>query len=337
MAKYTVIIPNWNGLEYIGACLSSLRDQTYDHHVIVVENGSTDGSNEFIRTNFPEVELLEFSNNAGFAGGVNRGIRPALESGANGIVLLNNDAIAEPRWLERLVTTLEANPTTGIVTSKIMRLGTDQLDSTGEFYSIWGFSYPRGRDEVDKKQYDKEQVVFGCSGGASIYRATMLEEIGLFDETFFAYYEDVDLSFRARLAGWEARFEPSAIVSHHIGGTSSKHGTFGRYYTIRNFIFTYTKNMPGKLYGKYLWRIFFSYAMMAGSDIRRGQFGTFLRATISGVYHLPEMLQKRRKIQANRKVSLDVIEGLLYRQMPPTQRVYLAVLRRLRIPNTTKQ
>ena len=139
-----VIIPNWNGIDMIEECLEALRRQTLAHTVIVVDNGSVDGSNDVVREKYPEVQLLEFPNNAGFAGGVNRGIAPALVQGAAYVVLLNNDAVADEHWLEELVAVAEADETVGIVAAKIVTQDGKKIDSTGDFYSVWGFPYPRG-------------------------------------------------------------------------------------------------------------------------------------------------------------------------------------------------
>jgi GT2 family glycosyltransferase len=318
-----VIIPNWNGLDFIEDCLRSLERQTLRHHVIVVDNGSTDGSLELIQQKFPKVEVLAFPNNAGFAGGVNRGIKPALKAKFEYIVLLNNDAAATPNWLEELVSTAKAHPEAGIVTSKIRHFGDNKLDSTGDFYSTWGFAFPRGRDEHDTGQYDDEvqQVVFGASGGASLYRADMLRRVGLFDERFFAYFEDVDISFRAQLAGWQVRYAPKAVVNHHIGGTSGKISQFARYHSVKNFVYLYTKNMPGRLYWKYLPLAATSFGMMLVSDLKRGQLVTFIKASLVALAHLPAILLSRWHIQRGRQVSLTYIDDILYHGLPPLQKL----------------
>ncbi|HEX3082677.1 MAG TPA: glycosyltransferase family 2 protein [Candidatus Saccharimonadia bacterium] len=346
--KTFVVIPNWNGIDMIEECLRSLEKQTQVHTVIVVDNGSVDGSNVVVRDKFPKVQLLEFPNNAGFAGGVNRGIRPALEQGADYIALFNNDAVADPHWLERLVAALEADPKAGAVAAKIMTQDGKRLDSTGDFYSIWGMPFPRGRGEEDEGQYDGEanHHVFAVSGGASLYRAKMLKQIGLFDEDFFAYFEDLDISFRGQLAGWTMIYEPHAEVLHAIGGTSSRidhykkgqkaaaanhdgvqrPSAFARFHTVKNFAYVYTKDMPGWLYWKYLPRLIVSWGMMLASDLRRGLWRTNAKANFTALAHLPKMLAARRRIQSGRKVSLGYIDGLLYHDFPPLQRARLSKL-----------
>src|SRR5207253_2984925 len=144
------------------------------------------------------------------------------------IALFNNDAVADKNWLQSLVNTMSANSEVGIATSKLLLEDKKHIDSTGDFYSIWGMPLPRGRNQLDNGQFDKPEEVFGATGGASLYRAKMLNEIGLFDEKFFAYYEDVDISFRARLAGWKVYYQPKAIAYHGLSKTSSRHPNLSR-------------------------------------------------------------------------------------------------------------
>jgi GT2 family glycosyltransferase len=355
--KIAVIIPNWNGIDLIAECLEALRRQTLAHTVIVVDNGSVDGSPEVIRKRFPEVELLEFPNNAGFAGGVNRGIRPALERGADYVALLNNDAVADPAWLERLVEAAEVDARVGAVAAKILTQDGKRLDSTGDFYSVWGFPFPRGRGEVDEGQYDgaEQRDIFAVSGGASLYRAKMLREIGLFDERFFAYFEDIDIGFRGQLAGWHMRYEPAAMVRHYVGGTSSRidnyakdeaarkpkpqaegrdrPSAFARYHSVKNFVYAYTKNMPGWLYWKYLPRFWASCGMMLVSDVKRGLLGSNVRATLTVLVNLPGILLDRWRIQRGRTVGVRYVDSILYQALPPLQRLRferLGLMRRSR-------
>lgn len=207
-----VVVPNLNAGEGLNKCLSSLGTQTLKPKIIVVDNASTDKSLELIRTAHPNVEVIQNGRNRGFAGGVNPGIKKALARGARYVATFNDDAEASSDWLENLVKYLESNSDVGIVASKILDRHGKSIDSTGEFYTSWGLAYPRGRRETDTTAYDHQTYIFAASGGASLYRASMLKAVGLFDEDFFAYYEDVDLSFRARLQGWQVCYEPKAVV-----------------------------------------------------------------------------------------------------------------------------
>lgn len=312
-----VVIPNWNGADFIGDCLKSLTKQSLKPRIVVVENGSTDNSIEVIKQVCPEAEVLKFPDNAGFAGGVNRGIRPLLEDGVEYIILFNNDAIADKDWVKNLVNAAEAHTDVGIVTGKFMRTDKQHIDSTGDQYSTHAMPFPRGRNQVDTGQYDKAEYVFGATGGASLYRAKMLQAIGLFDEDFFAYFEDVDISFRAQLAGWKVWYQPTAVAYHHVSATSSKLGSFSRYHSVKNFIYLYNKNMPGAYYWRYkLWFLNRLARMMVGA-LRDHQLGTYFKAVGVAALHIPSTLSKRHHIQKTRQVSPDYINSIMYHSTPP--------------------
>jgi GT2 family glycosyltransferase len=317
MYKVAVVIPNWNGRQEIGACLDAIAAQTLKHHVIVVENGSTDGSLDFIRNNYQDAELVINDTNLGFAGGVNSGIAVAIEQGFSAIALLNNDAVVDPDWLKRLVETLEANDELGIVTSKILNADGTKLDSTGDYYTVWGLPYPRGRGESDINKYDYQTEIFAASGGASLYRTTMLQEIGLFDEDFFAYYEDVDISFRAQLVGWKVAFAPKALVYHQIGGTSGKIKGFTTYQTMKNQPLLLLKNVPRKYMYRIGWRFTVAHILFYLRAISRGQFWIATKGDIKGTDLLFSGFAKRKAIQQNKKVSDKYIWSMLVHDLPP--------------------
>jgi GT2 family glycosyltransferase len=322
VADVAVVVPNWNGAGFLGDCLHSLIGQTERAQIIVVDGGSTDGSRQLISERFDEVVLVALDGNPGFAGAVNNGIERALAGGAEFVALLNNDAVAEPDWLERLVATARSHPQVGTVTSKLLLGDGVHIDSTGDFYSSWGWAYPRGRDEVDHQQYDDPELreVFCGSGGASLYRRSMLEEVGLFDEDYFAYLEDQDLGFRAQLMGWRARYEPQAVAYHRLMGTSSTMVHFGRYHAIRNCIYLYVKNVPHPLCWKYLLKFLTGLALMAANDLRRRRFKAIAGAYVDALRHMPAMLAKRRRVQAARRVPVSYIDSVLVHPLPPTQR-----------------
>ena len=258
--KSAVVIPNWNGADFITDCLKSLEAQSLKTDIVVVDNGSVDKSVDIIQSMFPKVTLLQFGDNAGFAGGVNRGIGHLLEIGGyDYIALFNNDAVADKDWLKNLVSAAQSKPEAGIVTGKLMRIDKKHIDSTGEAYSKFAMPFPRGRNQLDNGQYNKPEYVFAGSGGASLYRVKTLEEIGLFDEDFFAYFEDVDICFRAQLAGWKVWYTPAAVAFHLVGATSSKQGNFARYHSIKNTILLYNKNVPGWLFWRYKVYFFISW------------------------------------------------------------------------------
>lgn len=316
--KVAVVIPNWNGEEMISKTIDSLLVQSYKHQIIVVDNGSIDDSVAVIEENFPEVIILKNSRNLGYAGGVNTGIRFALNEGFEAVALFNNDAVADKQWLNNLVGSLNANPTVGIVASKLLDLERQYIDSTGESYTTWGIPYPRGRNEEAGKQYDNSLWVFGASGGASLYRAKMLKQIGLFDEDFFAYYEDVDLSFRAQLSGWKVRYEPKAEAYHATSSTGSRIKGFFTYQTIKNYPFVFWKNVPLRLFPIILPRFTLAYGIfvLKGLLSLRRTWPTIKGLFVTTVL-LPKKLLQRWHIQRSRQVSIDYIRSILTWDLPP--------------------
>lgn len=312
-----VVIPNWNGADSIEHCLTSLQNQSQTVSTIVVDNGSSDESVALIQDKFPDVVLLQQTKNLGFAGGVNVGLRYAIDHGAKFIALFNNDAVADKKWLEKLVSTMQSDDSLGIVTGKLLDAQGKKYDSTGDCYTVWGLPFPRGRSEPVSDKYDKETDIFAASGGASLYRLDMLKQIGLFDEAFFAYYEDIDISFRAQLYGWKVMYEPSAVAYHQIGATSSKIKGFTTYQTMKNLPILVRKNLPLKLAPRVMPRFFLAYVSFFASATVRGQFWPAFKGAVMSTYYIPHTLSARWKIQKNRQVSLDYINKMLVHDLPP--------------------
>ncbi len=221
MNKVSVIIPNWNGKHFLKTCLDSLLDQTLrDFEIIVVDNGSTDGSVEFVEKNYTEVKTVSLDKNYGFAKANNLAMQKVLAGGTKYIALLNNDTRVEKYWLSELVKTMSSDKIIGICAPKILRMDDPQiLDSTGHTF-IHGMIRDRGLGESDKGQYDKKLNIVGACAGACLYRREMLEAIGLFDESFGTCYEDCELSWRAFKSGWKAQYVATAVVFHRCGGTT---------------------------------------------------------------------------------------------------------------------
>lgn len=324
--KACVIVPNWNGSDSLAACLDSLLKQTMPAHIIVVDNGSTDGSIELIEHKYPKVELIRHSKNKGYAGGVNPGFARAIEGKIPYAAPFNNDAAADPRWLETLVGYLDEHPKTGIATPKLLNGSGSRIDSTGDFYTVWGLSYPRGRGEHTLDKYDTQTDVFAASGGASLYRTAMLKQVGLLDEDFFAYYEDVDLSFRAQLAGWKVAYVPKAVVLHQISATSNKLKGFTTYQAMKNLPILLVKNVPRAYLWRVSWRYFIAQALFFGRAVSRGQGWPALKGKLMSAWLLPKTLLKRRRIQKSRTVSDEYIWRQIVHDLPPSAHS----LRRLR-------
>jgi len=326
MAEPWVVVPNWNGESGLRRCLDSLRGQSAKAHVVVVDNGSVDGSVALVEGEFPEVELVRLPENTGFAGGVNVGFRLAIEAGAEYVAAFNNDATAERDWLRELVAHLDRHPEVGIAACKLLTADGERLDSTGDFYTDWGLPFPRGRDETDLDAYDESTEIFAGSGGASLYRVSMLEQVGPFDEKFFAYYEDVDLGFRAQMAGWKVAYVPPARAHHDIGATSGRLHGFATCQTFRNLPMLLLKNVPRRHLWRVGWRCLLVQTMFFGRAAQRGEGWPALKGTASFIRLLPRVLGDRRRIQARRVLSDEQVWDLLVHDLPPASRA----LRRLR-------
>jgi GT2 family glycosyltransferase len=312
-----VIIPNLNGRDTIGQTIDSLEDQIEYQDIVVVENNSSDGSLGYLKQNYPDVTIIEHQKNLGFAGGVNSGIRHAIESDADYVALLNNDAVADKDWLKNLLEVMEADTSVGIVACKLLTADGGHIDSTGEGYSVWGLPFPRGRCEAVSDKYDDQLDIFAASGGASLYRTEMLKQIGLFDEDFFAYYEDVDISFRAQLAGWKVRYAPKAIAYHQIGATSGKIKGFTTYQTLKNLPLIVRRDVPLRLLPKVFPRFWLAYNLFFWSAVMRGQGWPALKGLSYAIIYLPKNFWQRHKVQSTRKVSVNYIWNIMTHDLPP--------------------
>ncbi|MCI8660881.1 MAG: glycosyltransferase family 2 protein [Lachnospiraceae bacterium] len=241
MKKVTVIIPNYNGLSFLPDCVDALAVQTrQDFEILVVDNGSKDGSVEWLKEQ--QVPAIFLSENTGFSGAVNVGIRA---SGTPYVILLNNDTKAAPDYVERLLNAIEASPKIFSVSPKMIQMyHQDLIDDAGDMYSIIGWAYQRGVGQ-ETWRYNRPCHVFSACAGAAIYRRQVFEKIGYFDEMHFAYLEDLDVGYRAKIAGYYNRYCPDAVVYHVGSGTSgSKYNGFKVRLAARNNVYLNYKNMP---------------------------------------------------------------------------------------------
>lgn len=302
MSEITVIVINWNGKHFLETCLSALQGQTFrDFETILVDNGSEDGSVEFVLENFPEIRLIALERNIGFAAGNLAGYQ---QSRGDWVVLLNNDTEADANWLFAVHEAAAAFPEAGMLASKMLYFDErNKIDNCGFDLTTAGATLDLGRDEKDSEQWKKTFPVFGACGGAVAYRRRMLEDIGFLDPTFFMTYEDADLSFRAQMRGYECMFVPGAVVYHRYRATMRTEPARQVYYSQRNIEFLYLKNMPAGLMLRYLpQRIL--YEVGAGFYfIRMGAGMPFLKAKWDALRQLPRILKKRKQIQMRRTVS----------------------------------
>lgn len=311
MPVASIIIPHWNGKEHLDTCLGALRRQHFhDFEAILVDNGSTDGSQAYVRAHFPEVRLLELGENRGFTGACNAGY--AATRGEI-IVLLNNDTEVTPGWLAAIVDTFARYPEAGSVASKMMLFDRrDHFHAAGDYYRVDGLPGNRGVWQKDVGQYDEAEAVFGACGGAAAYRREMIEEIGFLDDDFYFSCEDVDIAWRAHLAGWQVRYVPDAVVYHKLKATGGS--VTGSYYDGRNFLYLIWKNYPAGLLRRHWPQVVRAQLAITWDALRawRGAAARArLRGQLAGLLGIFKMWPKRRHIQAHRRLSDDSLMALL--------------------------
>lgn len=311
-----VALANWNGMRYLARCLDAVLAQTVlPAAVVVVDNGSTDGSRELVRQAYPGVILLENDRNLGFAAGYNQAIAAGRESA---VLLLNTDVFLAPDFIERTLRTLEQNADTGSVTGRIYQEGTGQWLNGGFFLR------PQVRI-AHSPNLTVEEEVFGCTGAVMLCRRAMLDAVrlndGYFDETYFSYGEDIDLAWRAQLAGWRARYQPEARA-WHVGSGSleerlrfiDKPPAFQRH-LLKNRYLTLVKDLsPGlalRLLPGFLLAEPFVWAYLLVRRPRR--FPYLLLALWDAARLLPDALAKRRRIQARTRVQVARMRPLVRR------------------------
>lgn len=313
MDKVSVIVVNWNGKRLLSECLDGLRRQIYRRFsVILVDNGSSDGSVDFIHRYYPEVRTIALSKNVGFSAANNYALKSIQ---GEYVALLNNDAVPDRLWIKHLVKALESHPEAGFAASKMLFCDNpDVIDRAGDAYTRAATGLLRGRGERERN-FGKTEWIFGACAGAALYRTQMLNDIGLFDEDFFLLYEDVDLSFRAQLKGYKCVYVPEAIVYHKASGSIVYDSPTSVYYSHRNLEWVYIKNMPSKLIFKTIWlHIIYDIAAFAFFLVN-GRVKEFLKAKRDAVKGVNRMLEKRRLIQKMRSVDDTYIWGLLEKEL----------------------
>jgi hypothetical protein len=301
--RVAVVVVNRDGMRYLRDCLDSLQAQSYaDFETILVDNGSTDGSAGWVARHFPHVRLICNETNLGFAAANNQAIRAST---APYVVTLNNDTRVDPGWLAALVQAAENDPTVGMCASKMLFADRpDVINSTGIGLDSAGIAWDRRGGERDDDSETEPVDVFGPCAGAALYRRVMLDQIGLFDEGFFAYLEDVDLAWRARLAGWRCLYVPAARVYHVHSATAVEGSPFKNRLLGRNKVWLIAKDypMPRLLYYLPLIALYDVAAVLFALVSRRES--SSLRGRLEGLSGLSRMRRKRREAQAlQRSVS----------------------------------
>jgi GT2 family glycosyltransferase len=325
----SVIVVNWNRRDLLRACLSSLaRQRAVRQETIVVDNGSSDGSADMAEFEFG-ARVIRNRENRGFCAANNQGIAAAQ---GELIALLNNDAEADPDWLDRLSRAFERAPDIGMAASKVVDWQTpSQIDKAGHLIYPDGQNRGRGSGARDVGQFDREEEALWPDGCAAMYRKRMLDEIGGFDEDFFAYGDDAELGLRARIAGWRCLYVPGAVVRHHRGATLGK-GSARRLALIeRNRVLLAAKLFPWSL----LWLNPFYFALRLAAGVFAASRGAGDTAAFPGLRGkltlacgllwgdfealglLPRILRKRRTLDPIRRLSPRQVRELIFRYRAP--------------------
>lgn len=311
VATVAVIVVNLNAGAHLARTLESLEAQTLrPRRVILVDNGSTDGSLDGIAERFPFVELVQPGRNLGFAAANNLAVRMAGD--CEWVALLNPDAFPRADWLERLLAAAEREPGYAMLTSMLVLAGDpDRLDGTGDVYHTSGLAFRRDHGRVAANVQRPTGEVFAASGAAGLYRRDVFLEAGGFDERYFCYLEDVDLAFRLRLAGHRCLYVADAVVEHVGSATTGRVSAFTIFHSHRNLVWTYVKNMPGPLFWLYLpAHLIVNVSALVGFSLH-GQARAVFRAKRAALAGLPEMLADRRRLQRGRRVGALELRKLM--------------------------
>ncbi|HEX5943574.1 MAG TPA: glycosyltransferase family 2 protein [Anaerolineales bacterium] len=312
----SIVIVYWNSAQYLPRCLDCLTRQTFrDFEVILIDNGSLDKVSDGLEQKYASLHLRveRLASNLGFAKANNMGARLAR---GTWLALLNTDAFPTPDWLETLYQTAKRSPEFSFFSSRQIQFDQpDILDGSGDEYHISGLAWRRFYNYPARDYGLNEEEVFSACAAAAIYNRDDFLKVGGFDEDFFSYFEDVDLSFRLRLAGGRCLYVPQAVV-HHIGSASSgKTSDFVIYYGHRNMVWTFFKNMPGTLFWLCLPLHIIMNFLFIVSFLLKKRGTSILRAKMDAFYCLPAIIRKRRQIQSSRKIAIREIWQVMNRDL----------------------
>jgi GT2 family glycosyltransferase len=310
-----VVIVNWNGGDLLRQCLESLqRQRRLPDRVIVVDNSSSDDSLERAAQALERAELIRLPSNVGFAAANNVASRAA--SGYDLLALLNPDAVAEPGWLEALVSAAENNSDVASFASRILLASNPEyLDGAGDSYHVSGRAWRNGHGAKMSDWPAIDCEVFAPCAAAALYRRAAFQEAGGFDERYFCYFEDVDLGFRLRLLGYRSLYVHGAVVRHVSSGVSGYRSDFAVYHGERNAVWTFLKNMPGPL----LWLYLPQHVALTLASILfypfRGQGRVVFKAKLDALRGVPATLRQRGQIQRCRRTEIPTLRQALLRKV----------------------
>ena len=306
--KLSVIIPNFNGKKFLKMCLNSIKQQDYPfYEIIIVDNASSDGSIKYVNDYYPELIIIQNEKNLGFAAAVNQGIKI---SSSEYVFLLNNDVELEPDCISNLINCIEKDKNIFAASSKMVQYtDRNKMDDAGDEYTIFGWTRKVG-DGKSPDLYTTEREIFSACAGAAIYRKSILDEIGCFDENFFAYMEDVDISYRARIRGYKCVYCPEAVVYHLGSGTSgSKYNEFKIKLAARNNVYVPYKNMPWPQLALNVIFLLAGYFIKYLFFFRKGQGNIYLKGLKEGFTSLRKL--EKTKYENKNFINYLKIEWLL--------------------------
>lgn len=311
--KAAVVIPNWNGRSLLEDCLSSLYRQSFKNfEIILVDNGSTDNSLEYVKNNFPsDVRIIKLKKNFGFAKAINEGVKA---SNAEYVVFLNNDTSVDKDWLKNLIQCADFHPEVISVNSKLLNFQNKKIiDGVGILINEVGQARSIGWNEKNYGQYEKEQYIFGATGGASLFRRFDFIKVGMFDENYFMYFEEVDFAFRAQFLGYKSIFCPKALVYHKHKATAKKMPQHIEYWQFKNMTQTIIKDFPTAIIlKKWRWlKIILVHLNTIFYQLKNGFWWPSFMADLWILFHLVQLLSERKKIQSHRIVTDGYIESFL--------------------------
>jgi GT2 family glycosyltransferase len=309
--RVTAVVLTYNRRDLLDVILPTLERQTIeDLRVIVVDDGSHDGSAEYVRERWPAMEVLALEQNVGVTAAMNRGLEAAVS--CEYVALLNNDLELSPDFLALLVNTLDGHPEAASATGKLLSFhDRGRLDGAGDKF-MWSVAATRrGYGERDVGQYDRPEAVFSPCAGAALYRRAAFDVVGTFDEDFFAYLEDVDWGLRAQLTGFSARYEPRAVAFHMGGATTQAQSR--RFFRLqrRNQIWLVAKNYPAPALVRHAGKLVLHQGSWIVSAAREGALREQLAALAAALRGLPGVMRKRRAVQATRRVSFAQLDAVV--------------------------
>ncbi|GAB4558084.1 MAG: glycosyltransferase family 2 protein [Geothermobacteraceae bacterium] len=311
------IVVNYNGKKYLKDCILSIERQTYkDFEIVIVDNGSKDGSSEYVRTNFPHVKLVELDNNRGFAGGNNKGL---LHCSGKYVALVNNDVVLDDHWLMNALEAISTTDSVGMVSTKIFVKGTDILDSVGDRFTS-AFTGTKVGEGCRGSMFEGGVEVDGVCAAAALYRTEMIKEIGFFDEDLFLNYEDTDLNFRAWLRGWKCSYANKSVAYHLVNATIGAMSPTSVYFFSRNSFLVLLKNFPLRLIVRRLpQRIFYEIIAFLYYAVINKRLISYVKGKVDALLLLPRIIKKRKEMVLHVKLS---DEEILCHQYPIFRHIF---------------